>query len=262
MDDPFITFGSSAVFFISANEHKLLKKHYKMVDKFEVKGLISNLIGESHVIPTLGVWDNFDDINFDTLPDKFVLKTTNGGGSSGVVICLDQQSFDKELAKKKLELSMSNDIYKGMGEWVYKGIKHRILAETYMFVKDSINSAGLTDYKFFCFNGEPRYCQVIRDRNFRQTIDFYDMNWQHQDFIGLNPAAINGSPVIRPYKLDRMIGICRILSKCIPFVRIDLYDIDGSVYFGEMTFYPASGYGVISPDEWNYNLGSLLNLPK
>ena len=127
----------------------------------------------------------------------------------------------------------------------------------------------LPDYKFYCFDGEPKYCQVIRDRHSKETIDFYDMDWNHMPFVGLNPVARNGltpvarnglTPVARPEHLDKMQEICRKLAKDKPFVRVDLYVIDDKEYFGELTFYPASGFGVFTPDEWNRKLGDLLNL--
>ena len=133
-----------------------------------------------------------------------------------------------------------------------------------MVPSDRLNDStyDLSDYKFFCFNGEPQFCQVIRDRNSNETIDFYDMEWIHQEFIGLNPVARNGlNPVACPKHLDEMQNICRKLSKGIPFVRVDLYVIDDKTYFGELTFFPASGFGVFSPKEWNVKLGDLLELP-
>lgn len=113
----------------------------------------------------------------------------------------------------------------------------------------------MSDYKFFCFDGEPAYCQVIRDRRSRETIDFYDMNWEHQEFCGLNPIA-------RPATLETMRQICRKLAKGKPFVRIDLYEVSGKVYFGEVTFYPMSGMGMFTPDRWNSVLGGLIHLPE
>lgn len=244
---------------LKLNDHNPL--YHKLVDKYEVKKYVADKIGDKYIIHTLGIWNSFDEIDFDNLPDKFVLKTTNGGGSTGVVICTDKMSLDKEKAKMKLERSMKNDIYKGMGEWAYKGLKPRIMAETFMSSAKSSIHKELSDYKFFCFNGEPIYCQVIRDRSTKETIDFYDMEWNHQEFVGLNPAACNGSFVERPVHLVGIHDICRKLSKDIPFVRVDLYIIDDKEYFGELTFYPASGYGVITLEIWQWKLGDILKLP-
>lgn len=234
-----------------------------MVDKFAVKKYVTDIIGEKYVIPTLGVWDKLEDIDWDALPNEFVLKTTHGGGSGGVVICKDKKTFDRNKAILTLRASMRSDIYRSLREWPYKDVKKRVLAEKYMVPKDMVNNPiyELSDYKFFCFNGEPKYCQVIRNRHSKESIDFYDMNWRHQEFVGLNPAASNGiNPVPQPLLLDDMICICHKLSKNMKFVRIDMYVIDNRIYFGEITFYPASGMGLFNPDKWNEELGNLISL--
>lgn len=192
-----------------------------------------------------------------------MLKTTHGGGSGGVVICKDKKTFDRNKAILTLRDSMNSDIYRSLREWPYKDVKKRVLAEKYMVPKDMVNNPiyELSDYKFFCFNGEPKYCQVIRDRHNKESIDFYDMNWRHQEFVGLNPVASNGiNPVPQPLLLDDMICICHKLSKNMKFVRIDMYVIDNRIYFGEITFYPASGMGLFNPDKWNEELGNLISL--
>lgn len=234
-------------------------EYTQMVDKYEAKKYVANIIGEEYIIPTLGVWDKFEDIDFDALPNQFVLKTTHGGGNTGVVICKDKSSFDKAKAKQKLEKSLKSDIYKSLKEWPYKNVKKRIIAEEYIEV---VRQQDLPDYKFFCFNGEPKYCQVIRDRNTKETIDFYDMDWNHMPFVGLNPIAKNGvEPIEKPISLDKMISICETLSIKVPFVRIDLYVILDKIYFGEITFFPASGLGIFNPHDWNYKFGELIKLP-
>lgn len=238
-----------------------------MVDKYAVKKYVADIIGEKYIIPTLGVWDKPEDIDWDALPNEFVLKTTHGGGSGGVVICKDKKTFDRNKAILTLRDSMNGDIYRSLREWPYKDVKKRVLAEKYMAPKDMVNNPiyDLSDYKFFCFNGEPKYCQVIRDRHSKESIDFYDMNWRHQEFVGLNPIASNGAsnginPVPRPLLLDDMICICHKLSENMKFVRIDMYVIDNRIYFGEITFYPASGMGLFNPDKWNEELGNLISL--
>lgn len=234
-----------------------------MVDKYAVKKYVADIIGEKYIIPTLGVWNKPEDIDWDALPNEFVLKTTHGGGSGGVVICKDKKTFDRNKAILTLRDSMDSDIYRSLREWPYKDVKRRVLAEKYMVPKDMVNNPiyDLSDYKFFCFNGEPKYCQVIRNRHSKESIDFYDMNWRHQEFVGLNPIASNGiNPVPRPLLLDEMICICHKLSENMKFVRIDMYVIDNRIYFGEITFYPASGIGLFNPDKWNTELGNLINL--
>lgn len=238
----------------------------KMVDKYEVKDYVAGIIGKEYIIPTLGVWDSFDDIDFNKLPEQFVLKCTHDSG--GVVICRDKSTFNISAAREKLNHNMHKNFYYSSREYPYKNVKPRIIAEKYMeqmeIKETTVRSdlQGLTDYKFYCFNGEPKYCQVIRDRDTHQTIDFYDMDWKHQEFVGLNPNANNGkTPVERPKDLQRMRNICRKLSKDMSFVRIDLYSIDDKTYYGEITFYPNGGYGKIRPEEWNKKLGEMINLP-
>ena len=237
-------------------------EYTKMVDKYAVKEYVANIIGDEYIIPTLGVWDKPEDIDWDSLPNQFVLKTTHGGGGGGVVICKDKTTFDKTTAISKLKESMASDIYSGLREWPYKNVPKRIIAEKFMAPEKSPAPKDLPDYKFFCFNGEPKYCQVIRDRHTKETIDFYDMDWNHMPFVGLNPVARNGlTPVARPGNLDEMKEICRKLADSKSFVRVDLYVIDDKSYFGELTLYPASGMGAFTPSEWNGKLGDLLALP-
>ena len=234
-----------------------------MVDKYAVKKYVADIIGEKYIIPTLGVWNKPEDIDWDALPNEFVLKTTHGGGSGGVIICKDKKTFDRNKAILTLRENMNSDIYRSLREWPYKDVKRRVLAEKYMVPKDMVNNPiyDLSDYKFFCFNGEPKYCQVIRNRHSKESIDFYDMNWRHQEFVGLNPIASNGiNPVPRPLLLDDMICICHKLSENMKFVRIDMYVIDNRTYFGEITFYPASGIGLFNPEKWNTELGNLISL--
>ena len=246
-------------------------KYTTMVDKYAVKEYVAKIIGKEYIIPTLGTWEKPEDIDWENLPQKFVLKTTHGGGSSGVVICKDKATFDKTDAIAKLNKSLNECIYKSLREWPYKNVDRRIIAETYLEESNPANSnTDLPDYKFYCFNGEPVYCQVIRDRRTNETIDFYDMEWNHMPFVGLYPVATNGLypvatnglyPVARPTCLHEMIGICRTLSKSIPYSRVDLYIIDDKVYLGEITLFPYSGMGIFTPVEWNKKFGEMIKLP-
>lgn len=231
-----------------------------MVDKYAVKQYVADIIGEEYIIPTFGVWDKVEDIDWQSLPNQFVMKCTHDSG--GLIICKDKSQLDIEEAKQKLNKSLCYNYYLNGREWPYKNVPRRIIAEKFMAPEKTPVPKDLPDYKFFCFNGEPKYCQVIRDRNTKETIDFYDMDWKHQEFVGLNPVACNGlTPVACPENLDEMKDICRKLAKDISFVRVDLYVIDDRKYFGELTFYPTSGFGVFTPDEWNDRLGDLLTLP-
>lgn len=238
--------------------HGYREEFIKMVDKYSVKEYVSEKIGSQYVIPLLGVWEKPEDIEWEKLPQKFVLKTTHGGGSCGVVICKDKESLDRKKAIEELNVSMSFNAGNSFREHPYMGVQKRIIAEEFL---DSDNDSDLCDFKFYCFNGEPKYCQVIRDRNTKETIDFYDMDWNHMPFVGLNPGVPNGHiPVRCPDNIDDMKRICIELSKGIPFVRIDLYEVKGKVYFGEITFYPASGFGTFTPSEWNLKLGEMISL--
>lgn len=242
--------------------HDRKPMYAKMVDKYEVKEYVARRIGNQHVIPTFGVWNRFDDIDFSQLPMQFVLKSTNGGGGSGVIICKDKKGLDKTAAKHLLNRSMKTTADIRQGEWVYKGVNPRIIAEKLMVPVKNPTPSFLSDYKFYCFNGEPAYCQVIRDRNTKETIDFYDMDWIHQEFVGLNPHVKNGKePVECPLNFELMKWVCRKLAQNIPFVRVDLYVIDDEVFFGELTFYPNSGYGEFNPKEWDLKIGEMLKLP-
>lgn len=242
--------------------HNRKPEYTQMVDKYAVKDYVAEKIGADYIIPTLNVWDRPEDIDWDTLPDQFVLKTTHGGGGCGVVVCTDKSRFNKEAAIEKLKWSMKKNAYPEYREWPYKNVKRKIIAEKFMASRKSTAPMDLDDYKFFCFDGEPLYCQVIRGRHTQETIDFYDMDWNHQEFVGLNPNCKNGAvPVPKPMHLEDMIRVCRELAKGIPFVRVDLYVIDDKEYFGELTFYPASGIGRFTPNDWENKLGELIVLP-
>ena len=229
-----------------------------MVDKYAVKKYVASVIGEEYIIPTLGVWDSFEEIDFSTLPGKFVLKCTHDSGR--VVICKDKSKFDYNLARRRINKAMRTNYYLRSREWPYKDVKRRIIAEKFM--EEAVRpTTTLADYKFFCFNGEPKYCQVIQDRDTKETIDFFDMEWNHQKFVGLNPAA--GPAALCPQKPSNFSDMKRIaqdLSRDIPFSRIDLYEINDKTYFGEITLYPASGMSVFNPDEYGEILGKMIRL--
>lgn len=230
----------------------------KLVDKSTVKDYVANKIGKNHVIPTFGVWDKFDDIDFSKLPNQFVLKSTNGGGGSGVIVCKDKDCFNKGWAKKQLELSMNNN-GKATGEWVYEYIKPRIIAEKFM---GNDEDSELRDYKIFCFNGKPQLLFVTSDR-FSKTeplhFDWFDMDLNHLPFetVGYppKPLVINEFP-----QWEKMKDVAKKLSEGFPHVRVDLYLIKGEVYFGELTFFHDAGLVPLSPIEWDYKIGDMLDL--
>lgn len=240
-------------------------EYTNMVDKYAVKAYVAEKIGKEYVIPTIQIWETVDDIDWTILPRQYVLKMTHGGGNEGVVVVHDSDKINKQWVTDCLRRSMHVTGIPAR-EHVYDGVIPRVIAER-LLIDYSHPNDDLIDYKFYCFNGEPMYCQVIRNRSTKETIDFYDMEWNHMPFVGLNPVARHGEiPVARPTHLDKMQEICRVLSAEIPFLRVDLYEIEEAsgmrhVYFGELTFYPASGFGEFSPKEWNQKLGDMLHLP-
>ena len=232
-----------------------------MVDKYAVKYYVGSIIGEEYIIPTYGVWDKPDDIDFDNLPRQFVLKTTHGGGGSGVIICKEKALMKREEILRKLSTALNNDIYKYLREWPYRDVPRRIIAEKYI-ENTSDRSEDITDYKFYCFNGVHTFCQVIKDRQSKETIDFFDMEWRHQVFYGLNPFArpAEAEPV-KPTHFTKMKEIARQLSVGLIFSRIDLYDTKDRPLFGEISFFPASGLGSFTPSQYNHILGEMIKLP-
>lgn len=228
-----------------------------LVDKYKVKEYVAKKVGPEYVIPTFGLWKNAKEIDFKKLPSKFVLKTTNGGGGD-VVVCKDKENLDVAKAIKRLNNGLKKNIYGKLREWPYKDVCPQIIAENYL----EDESGELIDYKFYCFDGQPRYCQVIQGRFTEESIDFYDMEWTHLPFTGLTPNVQSGLKCIsKPRNFDEMISIAKRLSEKMPFMRVDLYNVNGCIFFGEMTFYPASGFGSFRPNEWNLKLGEELKLP-
>lgn len=229
----------------------------KMVDKYEAKNYVENKIGKEYIIPTLGVWEEFDKINFSELPNQFVLKTTHDSG--GGVIVKDKDKMNLVKTKKIIEDSLNNNYYLQGREWPYKNVKHRIIAEKYM-----VDESGyeLKDYKFFCFNGIAKVMFIASDRqntNEETKFDFFDMEFNHLPFTNGHPNS--NKIIIKPKSFEKMKKLAEILSEGIPQVRIDFYDINGNIYFGEMTFSHWSGFVPFIPDEWDYRLGSMINLP-
>ena len=233
-------------------------EYTQMVDKAEAKKWVAARIGDKYIIPTIGIWDTVDEIDWEKLPNQFVMKCTHDSG--GIVICKDKKTLDIENAKQVLKHFQRRKYFYQNREWPYKNVKPRIIAEKY--IEPKTKTKDLPDYKWYCFNGEPRFCQVIQDRSNNETIDFFDTSWNHQEFCGLNPAAVPAKTVPqKPLNLESQIKIARELSKEKPFSRIDLYDIGDSTFFGEITFYPASGFGAFKPEQYNKILGKMISLP-
>lgn len=232
-----------------------------MVDKYAVKDYVKDIIGEQYVIPTYGVWNKPDEIDWKMLPNKFVIKTTNDGDGNGVIICRNKDTFDRKAATQRLCKSLKYNLYAAGREWPYKNVPHRIIAEELLETPPGM--VDVPDYKWYCFNGVPKFCQVILNRHIKETIDFFDSDWNHQMFTGLTLGIYEAdTPPPRPKHLETQLMIARELSRNIPFVRIDLFETKDRVYFGEITFYPNSGYGSFRPDNYNMIIGNMLELPK
>lgn len=233
-------------------------EYINMVDKYEVKKLITSLIGEKYIIPTYGIWNKIEDVDFDSLPNQFVLKTTNGGGGSGVVICTDKNSFNKKDAIKNLNNSLKSNIYRNFREWPYKGIKPRIIAEKYMM---DPKLKELRDYKFFCFDGYVDCVMVCSERQSGNTkFYFFDKNWNLLRLNKLGQAASEHFTLPRPSNINEMFEIASKLSRGIPFARIDLYSVNGKTYFGEITFFPDSGFDKNILTEADEHFGKLIKI--
>lgn len=233
-------------------------QYTQLVDKYTVKQFITNTIGSQYVIPTIGLWNSPDEIDFASLPSSFVLKTTHGGGNTGVVICKDKSTADFVEIKSKLKQSYKDSIYRRLREWPYKNVKPRIIAEPFMV--DSMNDE-LIDYKFFAFDGCVQALFVATGRNSGEVkFDFFDKDFQPLDIVQSHPQS--GINIKRPSTFDEMIYIAEKLSVGIPHVRVDLYEINGRVYFGELTFYHHGAVTPFHPEEWDYKFGSWLTLPK
>ena len=231
-----------------------------MVDKAAAKEYVAEKIGGQYVIPTLGVWETFDDIDFDALPEKFVLKCTHDSG--GLVICRDKGSVNREEAREKIEKALKTNYYLHGREWPYKNVKPRILAEAYM---EDGSGTGLTDYKFFCFNAEPKMLYVSRGLEDHATasISFYDFEGKQMAFRRKDFKPIEG-PLVLPENFGEMQEIARRIAETVgcSFVRVDLYSIQGNVYFSEITFSPCSGMLPFEPESWDERLGSWIRLPE
>lgn len=237
--------------------HDHRPEYSKMVDKYEAKKYVSDRIGEAYIIPTLGIWDHFDKIDFELLPNQFVLKTTHDSG--GVVICKDKGSLDLKKARRVIEKSLHSNFYLRYREWPYKNVQPRIIAEQYMEDK---KTRELRDYKFFCFDGKVKALFIASDRQNKREetkFDFFDENFVHLPFVNGHPNA--DVPPEKPLMFNEMKEIAERLSSGFPHVRIDLYEVDGKVLFGEMTFCHWSGFVPFNPKKWDEIFGSWLRLP-
>lgn len=230
-----------------------------MVDKYKVREYIKEKLGEEYLIPLIGVWDSPDEIDFDKLPNQFVLKCNHNSGL-GMCICKDKSKLNIKKVKEELRKGLKQDYYLTGREWPYKDVPRKIVCEKFM-----VDESGyeLKDYKYFCFNGEPKIMFIASDRQIigeETKFDFYDMNFNHLPFTNGHPCS--KKKIACPKAFDKMKELAAVLSKDIPLLRVDFYEINGKVYFGELTFSHWSGMVPFEPKEWDYKLGEWIDLKK
>lgn len=237
--------------------HDRNPSYCSLVDKYEVKRIVSEKIGSEYIIPTLGVWDSPEDIDFDSLPNRFVLKCTHDSGSR--VICGNKSGLDYAKARMTMRKSLKNNYYLLNREWPYKDVRRRIIAEE--FIEDK--GGRLNDYRFYCFNGEPLFFSIDLIVDSAVRVNFYDMNRQMLPFGAAEEPPVFDLKVEMPENLGDMVENARVLSKGHPFLRVDQYNTDGRIYFSELTFFSYGGFMEFYPDRsWDYAIGEKLILPE
>lgn len=230
-----------------------------MVDKYRVRDYIAEKIGSEYLIPLLGVWDDPDEIDFDSLPQKFVLKCNHNSGF-GMCICKDKSKLDVKKVKADLRKGLQQDYYITLREWPYKDVPRKIICEKYM---EDGSTTELRDYKLFCFNGEPKATLICSDRFTENGLheDFYNELWEKL-LVKRPNIPVSKEVLERPVNFEMMKSIARKLAEELPFVRTDFYEINGKIYFGEMTFFPASGFSGFDPEYWDQKFGEWITLPE
>lgn len=229
-------------------------KYPKLVDKYDVRNYVESKIGIEYLIPLYGVWSKFEDIDFSNLPEQFILKTTHDSGT--YIICKNKKKLDMKKSEKKLNKSLSRNYYWGQREWPYKQVNPKIISEKLLVDKEYND---LRDFKFFCFNGEPKLMFIASDRGKNTKFDFFDLDFNR---LNLKQHYPNSDKVIeRPKNFQKMIELARKLAKGMPHVRVDFYNINGKIYFGELTFFHFSGWEKFDPQYYDELLGDYLQLP-
>ena len=226
-----------------------------MADKVKAKEWVAELIGQEHIIPTLGVWDDPDDIDFDSLPDQFVLKCNHNSGT-GMYICKDKSKIDVEAVKKGLRKGLKENYFLHGREWPYKNIPRKILAEKFMVDESGMD---LKDYKIFTFDGVPHFIEVDYDRFICHKRNVYDIDWRYIE-MEIEFPTDNKHQIKKPKHLDELLQMAQILAQGTPHLRVDFYVINEQVYFGEMTFFHGSGHEKFIPEEWNDKFGELIHI--
>jgi len=225
-----------------------------MVDKYEAKKYVAGIIGDEYIIPTLGVWERFEDIDFDALPDQFVLKATHDSG--GLLICKDKRTLNVSAAKNKFNKILSRSYYWGQREWPYKNVIPRIIAEKYM----EEENGELNDYKFFCFSGKARFFKIDFDRHIEHHANYYDVDGNLLPFGEAAYPPVPARDLAMSKNLKKMIELAETLSDGMRFLRVDFYEANGHIFFGELTFYPVAGCGRYTNDQWDKKIGDLVDI--
>lgn len=241
-----------------------LKLYYRdpmwttMVDKYAVKELVSKRVGKQYVAPVLGVWHRAGEIEWDKLPDQFVLKTNHDSGNNGVFIVKDKSKINKSRLVQKINRSLCTDTSKAGREWPYRDVKRCVFAEQYL--EDA--TGELRDYKFFCFDGVVKYLFIATERQSGGEVkfDYFDADFNHLDIVQRHPMS--GKKIEKPVMFEQMKELAAKLSKGLPEVRVDLYEVDGRIYFGEYTFFHHGGIAPFHPDKWDFIWGEQIHLPE
>lgn len=228
-----------------------------MADKLKVKQYVTERIGGQYVVPLLGVWDRPEDIEWDKLPEKFVLKTNHDGGNFGVVVCKDKETFNKTKAIKRLKTSLRRNTYLLGREWPYKNIQRKVLAEQFI---EGDETMGLPDIKFFCFDGKVKLLYMISHNKSDVRQDYFDSDFNPLDLKGLYPNSLIKPQ--KPLNFELMKELAEELSKGIPHVRMDFFEANDKVYFSEFTFFPSGGWAAFHPEKYDYILGQYIKLPE
>lgn len=222
------------------------------VDKYTVRKYVAGKGLSGILNECYGIYNSCENVDFAKLPEKFVLKKTNGGGGLNVLICRNRETFNIDEAKRNMNRWLKEPEISGGREWAYTGLKARIIAEKYL-ENNKNPEAGINDYKIFCYGGKPKYIIVDVDRYIGHKRNFYDVEWNNLKVGSDCPAS--DREIDKPENLDDMLNVASKLSEDFPYVRVDLYSVAGKIYFGELTFYPWSGYVQFTPDEWDYKFG-------
>lgn len=230
-----------------------------MADKIKAKEYVRDILGSQYIVSLLAVWDDASEIDFSLLPERFVIKCNHNSGL-GMCICRDRERLNEQKARKNIAEGLKEDFYSHNREWCYRDINRMAFAE--QFIEDGTGNGELTDYKFYCFDGEPQYLYISHglENHATATISFLNIDWTFADFGRTDYAPYKSLPQ-KPKRYLEMLEIARVLAKGFPFIRVDLFETNGKIFFSEFTFYPCAGMMPFKPVSADEELGKLLHLP-